>query len=97
MSILTQFLHNLVLASVMTPVLVQFALVVGVNPIILAIMLTYASSIALVTPAGSVMAAMTHSNDWASSSLCYKALFLHFITAMIVILAIFAPIAIFLN
>lgn len=97
MSILTQFLHNLVLASVMTPVLVQFALVVGVNPIILAIMLTYAFSIALVTPAGSAMAAMTHSNDWASSSLCYKALFLHFITAMIVILVIFAPIAIFLN
>lgn len=97
MSILTQFLHNLVLASVMTPVLVQFALVVDVNPIILAILLTYSFSIALVTPAGSAMAAMTHSNDWASSSLCYKALLLHFVVAMVVILIIFAPIAIFLN
>lgn len=97
MSILTQFLHNLVLASVMTPVLVRFALIVGVNPGILAIIMTYAFSIALVTPAASAMAAMTHSNDWVSSSLCYKALGAHFVIAMVLVLVIFGPIAIFLN
>lgn len=97
MSILTQFLHNLVLASVMTPVLLQFALIVGVNPVILAIIMTYAFSMALCTPAASAMAAMTHSNDWVPTRLCYEAVILHFVVALIVILAIFGPIAIFLN
>lgn len=97
MSVLAQFLYNLVLASVMTPVLVRFALIVGVNPGILAIIMTYAFSIALVTPAASAMAAMTHSDDWVSSNLCYKALGAHFVIAMVLVFAIFGPIAIFLN
>lgn len=97
MSVMTQLLHNLVLCSVMTPVLVQFALIVGVNPIYVTIMLIYSFSIALCTPAASGMAAMTHSNEWTWTSLCYKALCSHFIISLVVISAIFVPIAIFLS
>lgn len=97
MSLMTQFLHNLVLCSVMTPVLVQFALIVGVNPIYVTIMLIYSFSIALCTPAASGMAAMTHSNEWTWTSLCYKALCSHFIISLVVISAIFVPIAIVLS
>lgn len=97
MSVMTQFLHNLVLCSVMTPVLVQFAVSMGINPIYLTIMLVYSFSIALCTPAASGMAAMTHSNEWTWTSLCYKALCSHFVISLIVISAIFVPLAIMLT
>ena len=96
MSIMTQFLHNLVLCSVMTPVLVQFALMMDINPAYFTIILIYAFSIALCTPAASGMAAMTHSNEWTWNSLSYKALCLHFVISLVVISAIFVPLAILL-
>ncbi len=96
MAVATQFMHNLVLASVMTPLIVKFGLVVGANPIILTIFLTYAFSIAMVTPAASGVAALTYSNDWAPNHLCYQSLIIHFILSTMLILLIFMPIGLLL-
>lgn len=96
MALATQFMHNLVLASVMTPLVVQFGMAVGANPIVLTIFLTYAFSIAMITPAASGVAALTFSNDWAPNDLCYKSLILHFVISTALMLIIFMPIGLML-
>ena len=95
MAIATQFMHNLVLCAVMTPLLVNIALAINVDPRLLTVLLVYAYSLALLTPAASGFATMLFTNDYAENSLIYKCVFIHFIVSTIIILATFVPLGIY--
>lgn len=72
-SLLTQIAHNLVLAVVLSPILCNFALQFGFDPIPVAILMAFVLNIALATPGASGMAAMLYCNkEWAPTKDAYK-------------------------
>lgn len=63
--IATQFLHNLILMIVFTPLLVKMGLGVGISPVLIAILVYFAAMTAYLTPAASSNAAIIFGNsEW---------------------------------
>ena len=65
---LTNFLNNLVVGMMFIPLSYTFSSALGVNSMAVCVALISLCSIALVTPAGCIPAAMLHGNtEWISS------------------------------
>ncbi len=63
--IATQFLHNLILMIVFTPLLVKMGLGFGLSPILIGILIYFAAMTAYLTPAASSQAALVFGNsEW---------------------------------
>jgi len=71
--VLTQFAHNVALASIMITVLCAFSVKIGVNPETIAVLLSYVLALALGSPAGSAQSALLYGNkEWISTKDSYK-------------------------
>lgn len=70
--VLTQFAHNLVLAAVLTPSLLQFSVLLGANPVFLIAGICATAQMAYLTPGASSPAAVFHGNtQWISVKHAY--------------------------
>lgn len=70
--VLTQIAHNLVLAALLTPVLYQFCLQLGGNPLLMTVLFAFAIAVAIATPGGSAPGALIYTNDWIKITDAYK-------------------------
>ena len=70
--LLTQVAHNLVLAAMLTPVLYQFCIALGADPIMMSVLFSFTIATAVATPGGSATAALMFTNDWIGSGNSYK-------------------------
>lgn len=84
-TLLTQLMHNLVLAAVVTPLIVQFAMVAGCDPSLLVVVLCFAYGFSTTTPAASAASSLVFLNDWSPTRTSYKVLISHFIVSMIIL------------
>lgn len=66
--VLTQFMANVVACYMFLPMIYALATAMDFDPIISAIITIYAAHIAIVLPAASGYAALTHAHPWATSS-----------------------------
>lgn len=92
-TLLTQVMHNLVLAAILTPILVQLSLAAGCDPSLLIIILCFAYGFSTTTPASSASSALVFLNEWSTTKLNYKVFISHFVISMIVVSAVFVPLA----
>lgn len=71
--ILTNFCNNAITGILLVTITYNFILNMGVNPTVLAMLIIYCVHLAILTPAGSPMAALLHSNkEWISTGIIYK-------------------------
>lgn len=71
--IITQFAHNIVVAAVLTPFMVKFAVLVGANPCFLVAGICAVCQMAYLTPGASSAAAVFYSNkEWIPTNQAYK-------------------------
>ena len=70
--IVTQFIHNLILMIVFTPIIAKVCLTIGFPPELFVCIFATVTNMALVTPGSSVMGAMMHGNtQWVSTKNVY--------------------------
>ncbi len=91
-TLLTQFLHNLVLAAIATPLLVQFSIAANCDPSLLIIVLCFAYGFSTTTPAASAASSLVFLNDWSPTKTTYKVLIAHFIIGLAIVAAFFVPV-----
>lgn len=89
--LLTQVAHNLVLAALLTPVLYQFCIQLGGDPIAMSVLFSFAIATAVATPGGSATAALMFTNDWIGSTNSYKYGWTMAIISILVLLVIGLP------
>lgn len=90
--VLTQFIHNLVLLSVMTPIFTALAVSVGANPIIVTVCLLLSLMNALATPGASSRAAIIFGNtEWISVKDAYAFGFVAVASSIVVLILIGIP------
>jgi solute carrier family 13 (sodium-dependent dicarboxylate transporter), member 2/3/5 len=70
--LLTQVAHNLVLAALLTPILYQFCVQLGADPLLMCTLFSFAIATAVATPGGSATAALMFTNDWIGRANSYK-------------------------
>ncbi len=90
--LLTQVAHNLVLAAILTPILYQFCVQLGANPLMMATLFSFAIATAVATPGGSATAALMFTNDWIGRGNSYKYGWLMAIISIIGTVAVGLPI-----
>lgn len=83
--ILTQFMNNLVLGAVLSPVLMGICTQMGGNTYVLGIMFVFALNCAYLTPAASLYGAMVHGHELMHKGEAYK----NAVVAMIVQFALY--------
>ena len=71
-AVLTQVAHNLVLAALLTPILYQFSIQLGADPLLMCTLFSFAIATAVATPGGSATAALMFTNDWIGRGNSYK-------------------------
>lgn len=87
--IITQFIHNLILMIVFTPLIAQVCLIIGFPPELFVCIFATVTNMALVTPGSSVMGAMMHGNtQWVSTKNIYWGS-LAIVTLALIILILF--------
>ena len=91
LSLLTQVMHNLVIAAIFTPIMVKFSLMMGLDPALLCIFLIFSYSFAVATPASSGAAVLIFLNKWVSKGACYKILISLYVVAMLFTLFVYIP------
>lgn len=90
--VLTQFVHNLVLLTVMTPIFTTLGVAVGANPVIITMGLILAIQAAIATPGASSRAALVFGNtEWIAPRDAYIFGVWAVASAYLVILAIGIP------
>lgn len=94
-SLITQVIHNLVCATIFTPILVNFAIACGVDPAMLTVFIVFAFGFSTTTPASSSAAAMIFLNEWIPNGLCYRTMISHFLLSLLLICITFLPLALF--
>ena len=90
--LITQVAHNLVLASMLTPVLYSFSVELGANPLMMCVLFSFAIATAVATPGGSATAALLFTNDWVGTGNSYKYGWLMAVIATIVCIVVGIPI-----
>lgn len=71
--ILTQVAHNLVLAALLTPVMYQFSIQLGGDPLLMSVLFAFAIAVAIATPGGSAPGALIYTNsEWIEIKDAYK-------------------------
>lgn len=93
LAIVTQFVHNLILAIVFYPVLCPLCATLGGNAYACFLLLNFALCLAFVTPAGSMNAAMIFGHSHISTKTGYMQGMLHLVLGLIVVLVIGLPLA----
>lgn len=92
--ILTNFCNNAVTGILLITITFSFASANGIDPIALAVIITYCVHLAILTPAGSPMAAILHGNrEWISAGDIYKYGCMALLAICIVIALIGQPLA----
>lgn len=87
-TVLTQFVHNMVLLVIFTPVLCKTCLELGIDPWLFAILLCLGLQSAVATPAASCQAAMVFANTkWITSKQAYINSCVFVVFCIIVLLA----------
>ena len=95
--ILTNFANNQVVGAILLPVFYPFALLLGVSPMVITVLLVFSCHFALLTPAASPMAALLHGNtDWCRSKEIYKYGFISLFISIVAIIIIGLPYALVL-
>ena len=90
--IATQFLHNMVLMIVFTPVLTKMGLGFGLNPIMVALLVYFAAMTAYLTPAASTNSAMIFGNaEWINKSSAFFWGGVTIVLSFIVLLGVAVP------
>ncbi len=89
--LLTQIAHNLVLAALLTPVLYQFCIQLGGDPIAMSVLFSFAIATAVATPGGSATAALLFTNDWIGRGNAYKYGWLMAIVSLVVTIVVGLP------
>lgn len=89
--LLTQVAHNLVLAALLTPVLYQFCIQLGGDPIAMSVLFSFSIATAVATPGGSATAALMFTNDWIGSGNSYKYGWTMAIISLIVVIVVGLP------
>ncbi len=89
--LLTQVAHNLVLAALLTPVLYQFCIQLGGDPIAMSVLFSFSIATAVATPGGSATAALMFTNDWIGTSDSYKYGWTMAIISLIVVIVVGLP------
>ncbi|TGE37374.1 hypothetical protein E4K67_16195 [Desulfosporosinus fructosivorans] len=88
-SVLTQFAHNLVAAAIMTPLMCQFAIQLGINPLVIAPFLNLALSAAIATPGASTPGALVFGNrEWIPVKHAYLYNFYAFLMTLIIMVIV---------
>lgn len=88
-ALLTQVAHNLVAAAVMSPIMCQFALALGADPILIAMMMAFVLTVGIATPGGSTPGALAFANrHWISAGQAYGYKFMIFIMNSILTLTV---------
>lgn len=90
--LLTQIAHNLVLAAMLTPVLYSFCVQLGVNPVMMCSLFSFAIATAVATPGGSATAALLFTNEWIGTKNAYKYGWLMALIATVVVIAVGIPV-----
>lgn len=87
--VVTQVVHNLVLAAILVPIMCNFAAVIGLNPLLVAIPLSLVLNIANTTPAASTAGTLPFANtEWLKTKDVYLQSFYCFLINMAVTLTI---------
>lgn len=95
-AVLTQFMHNMVLAAVAVPVMCQFAIPLGADPLVIGCMLAFVLNIGICTPGGSTPGALAFANPkWITTAQAYKYNIIIFVTYMLVVVLIGYPVTSF--
>lgn len=89
--LLTQVAHNLVLAAMLTPVLYQFCIQLGGDPIAMSVLFAFAIATAVATPGGSATAALLFTNEWITKGDAYKYGWLMAIISIIAVVVVGLP------
>lgn len=92
--ILTNFANNQVVGAILCPVFYPFAILLGISPLVVTILLIFACHFALLTPAASPMAALLHGNtEWCHAKDIYQYGFISLLISFIVIIVVGIPYA----
>ena len=95
--VITQFVHNVVLLAVMTPIMTTLGVSIGANPIIITLGLILAIMAALATPGASSRAAMVFGNtEWIAPKDAYIFGIWSVISGYIIILTLGIPLGMIL-
>ena len=89
--LLTQVAHNLVLAALLTPVLYQFCIQLGGDPIAMSVLFSFSLATSVATPGGSATAALMFTNDWIGSGNSYKFGWTMAIISLVVLVVVGLP------
>ena len=93
--VMTQFVHNQVVATVFMPILYSFSLSQNVNPAAATALLGFAASAAFLTPAASTPAAVTFGNtEWTTMKEAYRASISGSACCVIIMIGLGVPLAI---
>ena len=88
----TQFLHNLILMIVFTPILVSMGLEFGISPILIGILVYFSAMTAYLTPAASSNAALIFGNtEWITHKAAFFWGAIVIVIAFIVLIGIGVP------
>ena len=97
-SIVTQVAHNLVCAAIMAPLMCQFALQLGLSPLIITPLLCMALNIAIATPGASTTGAVIFGNTkWCPTKYAYLYNFYAWILIMLAMIVIGLPVSLLLG
>lgn len=86
--LLTQVAHNLVLAAILEPVLYQFCITMGADPLLMSVLFSFAIATAVATPGGSATAALLFTNEWIGRKNAYIYGWLMAIISIIVVVVV---------
>ncbi len=93
LGITTQFVHNLILAIVFIPILVPLCAQMGGNPYACYFAIYFALTMAFMTPAASMNAALIFGHDSMRPKDAYIQGFTHFVLSMALLLLVGVPLA----
>lgn len=89
---LTQIVHNLVLAALIPPIMCQFAIPLGANPALIAVLVAFSLGLAIATPGASTPGALTYANrKWITAKQAYGYCGVSFVMLTFVVLIVGIP------
>ena len=92
--IATQFMNNSICGAIMFPIIYPFSIAIGVDPAMVTVLMIYCLVIAVLTPAGSPMAALMFANqEWVTTKELYKYITPGIIIVFLSVCAVGIPVA----
>lgn len=86
--IFTNFCNNAATAVALLPVSYAYSLVLGINPVVPAMMIVLCVHLAYLTPAASPSAALMHGNDWINTKTIWQMGMIMVVLSFLVVLAL---------